>query len=152
MAENVPHKQRNYHNANESASYRGRKWRIFHFPALIFAFFPCEPGQPKCKSKRKVKKIIVENKMASSAILVCLLALGAQIRVHNLQPISELLLSSFSNRGQVQTVYMKMSFVCIRKKTHFHMNGFALGLGLKKRLRTTRKWAIGSALASGEPP
>ena len=27
-------------------------------------------------------------------------------------------------------------------KTHIHMDGFALGLGLKRRLRETRKWAI----------
>ena len=27
-------------------------------------------------------------------------------------------------------------------KTYIHMNGLALGLGLKRRLRVTRKWAI----------
>ena len=28
------------------------------------------------------------------------------------------------------------------KKTHFYMNGFALDLVLKRRLRATRKWTI----------
>ena len=27
-------------------------------------------------------------------------------------------------------------------KTHVHINGFALGLGLKRRFRVTRKWAV----------
>ena len=27
-------------------------------------------------------------------------------------------------------------------KTHFHMKGFALGLGLKQRQKRTRKWPI----------
>ena len=30
-------------------------------------------------------------------------------------------------------------------KTHFHMKGFALGLVLKQRQKTTRKWPIGFA-------
>ena len=38
---------------------------------------------------------------------------------------------------------MKMSFLSHANKTFIHMNGFALSLGLKRRLRATRKWAIG---------
>ena len=45
----------------------------------------------------------------------------------------------------------------IVSKTHFHMKGFALGLGLKQRQKTTRKWPIslfaaGSLLISGLVP
>ena len=28
------------------------------------------------------------------------------------------------------------------KQTYIHVNSYALGLGLKRRLRATRKWAI----------
>ena len=35
-----------------------------------------------------------------------------------------------------------MSFLSYENKTYIHMNGFALGLGFKKGLRATRKWAI----------
>ena len=37
---------------------------------------------------------------------------------------------------------VKMSFVCIIIKTHFHINGFALSLALKVRFFGTRKWPI----------
>ena len=36
----------------------------------------------------------------------------------------------------------KISFSSHANKTYTHMNGFALGLGLKRRIRATRKWAI----------
>ena len=36
----------------------------------------------------------------------------------------------------------KMSFICIRIKKHFHINGFALSLALKQRLGATRKWPV----------
>ena len=37
---------------------------------------------------------------------------------------------------------MKISFLLHANKTYIHMNSFALDLGLKRRLRATRKWAI----------
>ena len=58
------------------------------------------------------------------------------------QSISELHLAFFSNRGKSKTIRMDVSFICMWKKTHIHMNGFALGHGLKRRLRATRKWVI----------
>ena len=36
----------------------------------------------------------------------------------------------------------KMSFISIRIKKHFHINGFALSLALKQRLGATRKWPV----------
>ena len=50
----------NYHNANANASERAdvrkrKKWKIFHFLALAFAFHTCEPGQRKGKLKGKMK-------------------------------------------------------------------------------------------------
>lgn len=33
------------------------------------------------------------------------------------------------------------SFICMSRENHFHINGFALGLALKRRLRVTRKKA-----------
>ena len=38
--------------------------------------------------------------------------------------------------------HMKMSFHSHADKTHFHMQGFAQGLALKKRHKTIRKWPI----------
>ena len=35
-----------------------------------------------------------------------------------------------------------MSFLSHAIKTYIHTNGFAPGLGLKRRLSSTRKWAI----------
>ena len=37
---------------------------------------------------------------------------------------------------------MDVSFLSHAKKTCNHINGFALGLGLKRRLRAPWKWAI----------
>ena len=40
------------------------------------------------------------------------------------------------------TRLLKMSFICVRIKNDFQMNGFALSLALKQRLRAPRKWLI----------
>ena len=60
------------------------------------------------------------------------------------QPVSELFLAYFSNRSQVQNHSYEYNFLSHdANKTYIHMNGVALDLGLKRRLRSTRKWAIG---------
>ena len=38
--------------------------------------------------------------------------------------------------------HVKISFICMRINTHFHINGFALSLALKQKLGPTRKWPI----------
>ena len=46
--------------------------------------------------------------------------------------------SYFQNEAKNETFVVKMSFICMRIKIHFHINGFALSLSLKKRLEATR--------------
>ena len=41
--------------------------------------------------------------------------------------------SHFQNEAKCETFVVKMSFICIIIKTHFHINGFALSLALKVR-------------------
>ena len=50
--------------------------------------------------------------------------------------ISELPSASVSNRVQVRNLSYENEYA------HFHMKGFALGLVLKQRQKTTRKWPI----------
>ena len=37
---------------------------------------------------------------------------------------------------------VKMSFISMRIKNHFHINDFVLSLALKQRLERTRKWPV----------
>ena len=48
----------------------------------------------------------------------------------------------FQNEVKCETFVVKMSFICIIVKNHFHINGFALSLALKVRFFGTRKWPI----------
>ena len=48
---------------------------------------------------------------------------------------------NFGLNGE-RPLVVKMSFICIIIKTHFHINGFALSLALKVRFFGTRKWPI----------
>ena len=50
--------------------------------------------------------------------------------------------SHFQNEAKCETFVVKMSFICITIKNHFHFNGFALSLALKVRFFGTRKWPI----------
>ena len=50
--------------------------------------------------------------------------------------------SHFQNEAKCETFVVKMSFICITIKNHFHVNGFALSLALKVRFFGTRKWPI----------
>ena len=50
--------------------------------------------------------------------------------------------SHFQNEAKCETFVVKMSFISMTIKNHFHINGFALNLALKMRLFGTRKWPI----------
>ena len=50
--------------------------------------------------------------------------------------------SHFQNEAKCEIFVVKMSFICIIIKNHFHINGFALSLALKVRFFGTRKWPI----------
>ena len=51
--------------------------------------------------------------------------------------------SHFQNEAKCETFVVKMSFICIIIKNHFHINSFALSLALKESFFGTRKWPIG---------
>ena len=46
----------------------------------------------------------------------------------------------FQNEAKSNTFLVKISFICVRIKNHFHINGLAPNLALKQRLGATRKW------------
>ena len=50
--------------------------------------------------------------------------------------------SHFKNWAKCETFAVQMSFICVRIKTYFHINGFALNLALKQRVGATRNWPI----------
>ena len=58
----------------------------------------------------------------------------------------------FQNEAKCETFVVKMSFICIIIKNHFHVNGFALSLALKVRFFETRKWPISCTVTSSVPP
>ena len=48
----------------------------------------------------------------------------------------------FRSEAKCTTFLVKMSFICMRMKSHFHIKGWALNLLLIQRPRGTRKWPI----------
>ena len=48
----------------------------------------------------------------------------------------------FQNEATCRTFLVKMSFICMRMKNHFHIKGWALNLVLIKRPGGTREWLI----------
>ena len=48
----------------------------------------------------------------------------------------------FENEAKCTAFLLKMSFICMRMKNHFHTKGWALNLVLIKRPGETRKWLI----------
>ena len=71
-------------------------------------------------------------------------ALANQIRINH--ETNRPLLSSnnphFQNEARCKIFLVKMSFICMRKKNDFHINGWAPILVLKQRPTGTRKWPI----------
>ena len=59
----------------------------------------------------------------------------------NKRPLLNSYNSHLQNEAKCETFLVK-SYICLRIKNHFHVNGFALSLALKQRLRVTRKWSI----------
>ena len=62
--------------------------------------------------------------------------------IHCNRPFPSSKKSHFQNEAKCETFVVKMSFICMIIKNHFHINGFALSLTLKVRLFGTRKWPI----------
>ena len=58
--------------------------------------------------------------------------------------------SHFQNEAKCKNFVAKMSLICMRKKNHFHVNGFVLSLALNQRLEATRKWPIEHFTATGK--
>ena len=50
---------------------------------------------------------------------------------------------TLKTRPSARPFLWKMSLICMKIKTHFRKNGFALGLVLKQRPAASRKWPIG---------
>ena len=50
--------------------------------------------------------------------------------------------SHFKKEAKCETVLVKMSFICIRIKSHFHINDFSPSLALKHNFGATRIWPI----------
>ena len=48
----------------------------------------------------------------------------------------------FQNEAKCTTFVVKMSFICMRMKNHFHIKGWVLNLVLIQRPGGTRKWHI----------
>ena len=48
----------------------------------------------------------------------------------------------FQNVAKCTTFLVKMSFICVRMNTHFHIKGWALNLVLMQRPGESRKWPI----------
>ena len=48
----------------------------------------------------------------------------------------------FQNEAKCTTFLVKMSYICMRMKNHFHIKGWALSLTLIQRPGGTRKWPI----------
>ena len=51
-------------------------------------------------------------------------------------------------RQLVFTFVMKLSFIFVRIKNHFCINGFAISLAVKQRLESSRKWPIHLSLVN----
>ena len=58
------------------------------------------------------------------------------------RPFLNCLVPLFQSEAACKTFHMKMSFICMWMKTHFHIKGYTPRLALKKRYKTTRKWPI----------
>ena len=56
----------------------------------------------------------------------------------------------FRNKAKWKTFLMKISFVCMRIKNPFYINGFALSFALKKTLEATQKWPINPLRPNGD--
>ena len=58
------------------------------------------------------------------------------------RPFSSSKNSHFKKELKCKTFQVKMSFVCMKMKSSFHISSLALSLGLIQRLEATRKWPI----------
>ena len=62
-----------------------------------------------------------------------------ELKMTNRPAISEMPRASVLNEAKCKTFLVKMIFYYHANKTHFHKNGFALGLVLRVRVFGTRK-------------
>ena len=71
-------------------------------------------------------------------------------RRHN-RPLSSSKNPHFQNEARCTTFLVKMSFICMRMKNHFHIKGWTLNLVLIQRLGGTREWPIRKHISNIQP-
>ena len=64
------------------------------------------------------------------------------LKTENQYATSEFQNPHFQNEARCATFLVKMSFICMRMKSDFHVKGWAPTLVLKQRPGETRKWPI----------
>ena len=93
-----------------------------------------------------LKKVKLEFKKSKKCPLKCSLICSPLEKCYGSDnrpfPISKK--SHFQNEAKCETFVVKMSFICITIKNHFHINSFVLSLALKVRFFGSRKWPIPS--------
>ena len=68
--------------------------------------------------------------------------LGKNFQLYNHRPLLSSKNPHFKNEAKCTTFLVKMSFICLTMKNHFHIRGWALNLVLIERPGGTLKWSI----------
>ena len=125
--------------------------------AREFSFEPCNPGRP---TLRQWWHTILERFRVFFCFWEVGLSFSVPVRHSKSNLLSTTTLSTlsvttkrnwsfpssknshFRNEAKFKTFLVKIKFICMRIKNHFHINGFTLSLTLKQRLESTWKWSI----------
>ena len=67
--------------------------------------------------------------------------LGKNVQLYNHRPLLSSKNPHFKNEAKCTTFLVKMSFICLTMKNHFHIKGWALNLVLIERPGGTLKWS-----------
>ena len=67
--------------------------------------------------------------------------LGKNFQLYNHRPLLSSKNPHFKNEAKCTTFLVKMSFICLTMKNHFHIRGWALNLVLIERPGGTLKWS-----------
>ena len=86
---------------------------------------------------------------STTAIVICLKSLLAGTTFRRKvdlvsRPIASSKIPHYQNQAKCKTFLVKMSFICMRMKSHFHIKGWQLNLLLILKAGATRIWPIPS--------
>ena len=127
-------------SSDGSLLHRGSRW-VFTLPPHLHYDTKRPQRRREQWRQRNVQKSVTHVQIVTF-LKFLLPSPSSLLKLPNNKPLPSSKNPHFQNEAKFTAFLVKMSFICMRMKNHFHIKGWALNLVLIPRPEGTRTWPI----------